>query len=185
MKKKVTCIIDFGQSHLKFILLTENLTVTRTLVFKNSFKYSKKKRLYYDSKKIDKFLKIQISKINNHYEIHKLSFIAHGSACFYLDKKNLINDGYHFSSNFNQNLFFRKYKPKFSETFTPDLNKLHNLGKNFFLIKNKNEDFKFMTLPSYLGWSFSGNNFIDTSYLGCHTYLWNFKKKEFSSLIKN
>ena len=124
MKKKVTCIIDFGQSHLKFILLTENLTVTRILVFKNSFKYSKKKRFYYDSKKIDKFLKIQISKINNHYEIHKLSFIAHGSACFYLDKKNLINDGYHFSSNFNQNLFFRKYKPKFSETFTPDLNKL-------------------------------------------------------------
>ena len=52
--------------------------------------------------KIDKF-KIQISKINNHYEIHKLSFIAHGSACFYLDKKNLINDGYHFpqiSTNF-------------------------------------------------------------------------------------
>ena len=26
MKKKVTCIIDFGQSHLKFILLTENLS---------------------------------------------------------------------------------------------------------------------------------------------------------------
>ena len=30
MKKKVSCIIDFGQSHLKFILLTGKFKVART-----------------------------------------------------------------------------------------------------------------------------------------------------------
>ena len=43
MKKKIVCIIDFGQSHLKFLLVTETFIVARTMIFKNNFKISKKK----------------------------------------------------------------------------------------------------------------------------------------------
>ena len=42
MKKKVSCIIDFGQSHLKFILLTGKFKVARTIMCKNNFKFLKK-----------------------------------------------------------------------------------------------------------------------------------------------
>ena len=37
MKKNITCVIDFGQSHLKFNLITQNFRVTRTLIYKNNF----------------------------------------------------------------------------------------------------------------------------------------------------
>ena len=54
MKKKVICIIDFGQSHLKFILLTGKLLVARTLIIKNNFKIFIKNSSFYDSDKIEK-----------------------------------------------------------------------------------------------------------------------------------
>ena len=46
---------------------------------------------------------------------------------------------------------FNKISLKFSETFTPNYKKLHNLGKNFFLIDRKNINYKFMTLTSFIG----------------------------------
>ena len=42
-----------------------------------------------------------------------------------------------------------------------------------------------MTLTSFIGWLFSKRNIADPSYISCHTYLWNFKEKKFSSLVKN
>ena len=45
-EKKIVCIIDFGQSHLKFLLVTETFIVARTMIFKNNFKISKKNRFF-------------------------------------------------------------------------------------------------------------------------------------------
>ena len=54
MKKKIICIIDFGQSHLKFNLITQNYRVTRTLIYKNSFKISYNNSCFYNFSKIKK-----------------------------------------------------------------------------------------------------------------------------------
>ena len=185
MKKKVTCIIDFGQTHLKFILLTENLLVTRILIFKNNFKYYYKKTVYYNSKKIERTLKVKLDKISKIYNITSISCVSHGSACFFLNKDNFLKNGLHFSSKFGKKLSFSKFKPSFNETYTPDFKNLHNLGKNFYMLKNQNKDFKFMTMPSYFGWLFSKKNIIDRTYLSCHSYLWNFNNNNFSSLVRN
>jgi sugar (pentulose or hexulose) kinase len=185
MKKKIICIIDFGQSHLKFNLITQNYRVTRTLIFKNNFVFSYNNSIFYDHLKITKKIKFHINKISENYHIIAISFVGHGSACFYIDEDNVIKNGFHFSSNIKNNELkeFNKISLKFSETFTPNYKKLHNLGKNLFLINRKNINFKFMTLTSFLGWIFSKKNIIDPSYISCHTYLWNFKKKIYSDLV--
>lgn len=188
MKKKITCIIDFGQSHLKFILITQNYTVTRTLIYKNSFKISYNNSSFYNFSKIKQKIKLHIDKISKHYNIVAIACVGHGSACFFLDKNNNLKSGFHFSSNFKNKKELKKFNeflPKFSETFTPNYEKFHNLGKNFFLIKKNNENIKFMTLTSFIGWLFSKKNIADPSYMSCHTYLWDFRKKSFSSLVKN
>ncbi len=181
MKKKIICVIDFGQSHLKFNLITQNYRVTRTLIYKNNFVFSYNNSFFYDHLKITKKIKFHINKISKNYDIIAISCVGHGSACFYIDKDNTIKDGFHFSSNIKNNELkeFNKISLKFSETFTPNYKKLHNLGKNFFLINRKNINYKFMTLTSFIGWIFSKKNIIDPSYISCHTYLWNFKKKKF------
>ena len=88
MKKKITCIIDFGQSHLKFILITQNYTVTRTLICKNSFKISYNNSSFYNFSKIKQKIKLHIDKISKQYNIIAIACVGHGSACFFLDKNN-------------------------------------------------------------------------------------------------
>ena len=86
MKKKIVCIIDFGQSHLKFLLVTETFIVARTMIFKNNFKISKKNRFFYNVDKIINKVKKTIKSISLKYQIKSISFVAHGSACFYKEK---------------------------------------------------------------------------------------------------
>ena len=185
MKKKIICVIDFGQSHLKFNLISQNYLVTRTLVYKNNFLVSHNNSIFYDHLKIIKKIKLHINKISKNYDIVAISCVGHGSAGFYIDENNMIKNAFHFSSNIKYNELneFNKISLKFSETFTPNYKKLHNLGKNFFLINKENSNNKFMTLTSFISWIFSRKNIIDPTYISCHTYMWNFKKKNFSNLV--
>ena len=57
MKKKVSCVIDFGQSYLKFNLITGKYEVARTLIKKNNFKISRDGFSFYDGLKIEKIIK--------------------------------------------------------------------------------------------------------------------------------
>ena len=75
--------------------------------------------------------------------------------------------------------------PSFNETYTPKYKNFHNLSKNLFLINNQDHKLEFMTMPSYITWIFTKKNIIDPSYLSCHSFLWNFKKKRMSNFLKN
>lgn len=188
MKKKVSCIIDFGQSHLKFILLTGKFKVARTIMCKNNFKFLKKNFLFYDNEKIEKIIKSKINILSQSFKITSLAVISHGSGCFFKNGENNITSGFHFSSKFNNKkliLRYNKLLPSFNETYTPKYKDFHNLSKNLFLINNQNHKLEFMTIPSYIAWIFTKKNIVDPSYLSCHSFLWNFKKKRMSSFLKN
>jgi len=188
MKKKVSCIIDFGQSHLKFILITGKFTVARTLVCKNNFKIYKNNSFFYDTLKIEKIIKFKINYLYKNFKIISIAVISHGSGCFFKNKKNKILSGFHFSSNFKNTKLISEYNkllPNFNETFTPKYKDFHNLSKNLFMISKKNKNLELMTIPSYITWLFSEKNIIDPSYLSCHTFLWNFKIKKISNFLKN
>ncbi len=188
MKKKVYCVIDFGQSHLKFILITGKFSVARTLVYKNNFKISKDNSFYYDSSKIEKVIKFKINYLSKNFKIISLGVISHGSGCFFISKENKILNGFHFSSNFKNSKLISKYNkllPNFDLTYTPKYKNFHNLSKNLFIICNKNKNLELMTIPSYITWLFSKKNIIDPSYLSCHSFLWNFRKKKISNFLKN
>lgn len=186
MKKKVICIVDFGQSHMKFNLITEKLIVARTLIFKNNFKEKTDNNLFYNVNKIILKLKKILKYIEINYNIISLSFVGHGSSCFIKDEKDKILSGYHHESDFLQKKILKKYKsriPKFNETFTPHLNHFHNMGKNYFILNASYSKKKFLTLISLFGWLFSNKNISDPSYISCHSHMWDFKKKDYSSLV--
>ena len=188
MNKKIICVIDFGQTHLKFNLITEKLLVARTLIFKNNFKRNKNKLSFYDINKIVSKLNNILLKLNNHYNIISLSFVAHGSSCLFVDSKNNIESGFHHNSKFFNKKILKKYYeniPKFNKTFSPILPNFHNMGKNYFINTLINPNRKFMTLISFFGWLFSNKNVSDPSYMSCHTHLWHLEKKNYSSIVRN
>lgn len=187
MKKKASCIIDFGQSHLKFVLITGKFRVARTIVCKNNFKFIKKNYHYYDNLKIEKIIKSKINILSKNFKITSLAAISHGSGCFFKNRENNITSGFHFSSNFTSKKLISKYNkllPSFNETYTPRYKNFHNLSKNLFLINNLNHKLEFMTIPSYIAWIFAKKNIVDPSYLSCHSFLWDFKKKRKSNFLK-
>ena len=188
MKKKASCIIDFGQSHLKFILITGKFRVARTIVYKNNFKFLKKNCFFYDNIKIKKIIKSKINILSQNFKITSLAAISHGSGCFFKNSENNITSGFHFSSNFYSKKLISQYNkllPSFNETYTPKYKNFHNLSKNLFLMNSQNHKLEFMTIPSYIAWIFTKKNIVDPSYLSCHSFLWNFKKKRKSSFFKN
>ncbi len=187
MRKKVICIIDFGQSHLKFLLLTETFIVARIMIFKNNFRISKKNGLFYNGDKIINKIEKTIKSISLKYQIKSLSFVAHGSACFYKEKDKIIKSGYHFSSKNINHKLEKKFKSELKKTpftFTKKYKNFHNLGKNFYYLKNNLNEFQFFTLTSFLTNYFTGQNISDPSYISCHSYLWNFKLNNYSKLTK-
>ena len=188
MKKKVICIIDFGQSHLKFLLLTETFIVARIMIFKNNFKVSKKNKSLYNVDKIINKVRKTVKSISLKYQIESISFVAHGSACFYKEKDKNIKSGYHFSSkniNYKLESEFLSVLKKTPYTFTKKYRNFHNLGKNFFYLKNDLNEFQFFTLTSLLANYFTGQNISDPSYISCHSYLWNFKLNSYSKLTNS
>ena len=188
MRENVSCVIDFGQSHLKFNLITGKYVVARTLIKKNTFKILKNNSYFYDSLKIERAIKSSIIMLSKTYNITSIVPIAHGSGCFFKDNNNIIKNGFHFSSRFGNKKLIRLYNesiPKFDETFTPTYRQFHNLGKNIFLTCQINKNLELMTIPSFISWLFTKKNIIDPSYISCHSHLWNFKKKNFSKLFKN
>ena len=68
MKEKVSCVIDFGQSHLKFNIITGKYIVARTLIKKNTFKFLVKNSYFYNSIKIEKIIKSSIIKLSKTYD---------------------------------------------------------------------------------------------------------------------
>ena len=188
MKNKVSCVIDFGQSYLKFNLITGKYEVARTLIKKNNFKIFRNRFSFYDGLKIEKIIKSYIIKISKTYNITSIVPISHGSACFFLNKDNEIKNGFHFSSIYNNKKILKSYNkslPKFNETFTPNYKNFHNLGKNIFIANTEADNLELMTMPSFISWLFTKKNIIDPSYISCHSHLWDFKKKNISNLIKN
>lgn len=185
LKEKI-CIIDFGQSFIKFLIFDKNLKILFIKKYKNFFFYKKKKYKYYDVVSIQQFFLKTINKLEVKYKFQSISCISHGSTFFYLDKKQKIKSSYLYNST-NKSKYldkqFNKIKPNFKICFTHLYKNFHNLGKGLFYFRNKISNF--FTLPSFINWIFCNKNILDYTYFGCHTFLWNFKKKKVNFFFKN
>ena len=176
MNKNLILIIDFGQTHVKFFVLNKKIKVVHIKIYKNNFILKKK---VYDLSTLQNFVIDTINNIIKKFNVNKISYVTHGSSLFYVDSKGKIKSGYAYNAkiiNTNLNLSFSKIIPSFDISFTHLYGCFNNLGKNFFFLKDK--IINFLTFPSFLGFILTKKNIIDYTYLGCHSFLWNFKKKK-------
>jgi len=183
MNKNLILIIDFGQTHVKFFVLNKKIKIVHIKIFKNNFILKKK---IYDLLTLQNFVIDTINNIIKKFNVNKISYVTHGSSLFYVDSKGKIKSGYTYNAkiiNTNLNLLFSKIIPSFDISYTHLYGCFNNLGKNFFFLKDK--IINFLTFPSFLGFILTKKNIIDYTYLGCHSFLWNFKKKKINFFFKN
>ena len=189
-QKKLNIILDIGKTNVKlsFVDSINNKTV----------KYFNTKQ-----KNINKFgIKILNSELIVHWTLEKLILIekkyqldkfvctAHGTSIALIDKDDnelLACTDYEFKFD-TLMTSYKKFAPKFNESFTPFLDVGLNIGMQLYylyikkpeLIKKTNT---ILNYPQYIAWKLTSKFSSEISYIGCHTHLWNFKKNNFSSLV--
>ncbi len=181
--KNPNLVIDIGQTFIKFVVINDNYKILYHKILNNNL-LIKKDYLSYNVAKLEKIVTLNLKKILKKYRIKKIIPITHGSAAFFLNDKKECFGGPHFlqstSRKFDQS-FYKDIKKKEDFTHSIRLSNFHNLGKSFYYLLKLEKKFKIkkiLTFPSLINYFLTGKTFIDKSYLGCHSFAWNFKKKK-------
>ncbi len=136
----------------------------------------------------------QLAQFAKTYNIKAISCTTHGAAAVCVDATGtitvpVVDYTYEPGEAFHKE-FFAKTAPPVTlqqETATLELSGLINLSQQiYFLQKTFPAQFEKTTYivpyPQFFGMVLTGKASTDYTYLGCHTYLWNPKKEELSSV---
>ena len=183
----IDIIIDFGKTYLKFYFFSKKSgKILKKILFKNRFKKNNKYLeidLNYINRLLNKIIKYGTSK----YNLRSIFPITHGSVLFSLNKKlditTCISDENKYEKKFDNNF---KQLVKNSKSFiTPLLPNGYNLAKNYYYIKKEikpDNIYKVLFYPQYISFYLSGKLSTELTYIGNHSFLWDFQKKNFSNI---
>ena len=180
--KNPNLVIDIGQTFIKFVVIDNNYKIVDNIIINNNL-LIRKKILNYNINKLKNIIILNTKKILKKHKIKKIIPITHGSASFFLNEDKKYLSGPHFlqdsSKSFDKAFFHNVKKNDYTHSLKFDC--YHNLGKSFYyLIKNikKLKIKKIFTFPSLVNYILTDKLYLDKSYLACHSYVWNFKRKK-------
>jgi len=189
-KDKLNVVLDIGKTNVKLIFLKndkvvkEYKTKQKNEKFKNSIKTLK-------SRKIIDWLIKKLKKESRKNTLENFVCTTHGCSLAFIDfndKEIIACTDYEY--NFDKyKKEFLKVQPRFSTSFTPLLEGGLNTGLQIFYLckrfpKVLNKTKYILSYPQYVAWKLSKNYSTEITYLGCHSFLWNFKKNQYSNLLK-
>ena len=185
-KKKLNVVLDIGKTNVKLIylkhdkILKEYKTKQQNGSYKNSIKILKS----------DQIIIWLIKKLKKESKINTLeNFVCttHGCSLAFIDfdnKEIIACTDYEYGFNKYKEEFLET-KPAFSTSFTPLLEGGLNTGLQIFYLSkrfpNMLKKTKYiLSYPQYVAWKLSQTYSTEITYLGCHSYLWDFKKNQYS-----
>ncbi len=181
-----TAVVDFGKTNKKVLIFDHNLTVQG--IRRKTFE-----EIEIDGYRCDDlegamaFVFDAIKDLGRQFApIRAISFTTHGATFVTIDKAGTLAFP---PVSYDMEpapgvieAFYRTFGTREAlqaTTMTPPLPLLINPGIGLFFLKDREPD-RFRTihrvlfLPQYLGFLLTGRPACDPTYLGCHTYLWDF-----------
>tara|TARA_B100000902_G_scaffold95886_1_gene98607 strand:+ start:2735 stop:4102 length:1368 start_codon:yes stop_codon:yes gene_type:complete len=189
LHKKINIVLDIGKTNVKLLFL-RNKKVIKEYKTKQTIKYY---RNIIRTLEADKVVDWLIKKINNeskYYIFENFVCTTHGCSLAFIDfdnKEILACTDYEF--NFDKyKKDFLKIQPKFSSSFTPLLEGGLNTGVQLFYLYKKFPNILkktkyILSYPQYISWKLSKTYASEITYIGCHSFLWDFKKNHYSQLV--
>lgn len=189
-KNKLNVVLDIGKTNVKLIFLKndkivkEYKTKQQNGIYKNSIKTLK-------SGKIVIWLIEKLKKESTKNILENFVCTTHGCSLAFIgyDNKEIIAcTDYEYSFDKYKKEFL-KVEPKFSISFTPLLEGGLNTGLQIFYFSKKfptvlKKTKYILSYPQYIAWKLSKTYSNEITYVGCHSYLWDFKKNKYSQLTK-
>jgi len=191
MEKYHIAVFDIGKTNKKLVIFDSDLTILD--IEKTNIEEYEVGHIKYDKLDIiEQWFLDQLKKKSATYNIKTVSVSAHGATFTCIDNKGNLavpeisyttDPGKDFHDEFYQKFGTKNELQKI--TGTPDFNLLINIAKGIWFVK-KNFNIQFgktrhiLNLPQYFCYKLTGKVVADPTYVGCHTYLWDFLKNDWS-----
>ncbi len=195
-KKPVIAVFDVGKTNKKLFLFDENYQI----VYEKSARFTE--TVDEDGDPCENLESLRLSVFDSlsevlrkeEFEIKALNFSTYGASFVYLGEDGLpVAPLYNYLKPYPQHLlaqFYNTYggEEEFAKnTASPVLGSL-NSGMQIYRIKyEKPELFKkikyALHLPQYLSYLVTGKVYTDITSIGCHTNLWDFRKKDYHEWV--
>jgi len=188
----VTAIFDIGKTNKKFFLFDEEYKE----VYKEYVRFNEIEdedgHPTENLKALQDWLKSVFEKMVKHplYNIKAINFSTYGASFVHLDENGeVLTPLYNYTKPLDKSIvtsFLEKYGPKEDFLITTgcfDLSLLNSGMQLYWLKYNKPETFKkikySLHLPQYLSYIFTGIPLSEYTSIGCHTALWDYKKRDY------
>lgn len=198
MQLPVIAVFDIGKTNKKLLLFDEQLKI----VFEHADQFAESIDEdgfpCDDLEKLNNFVFESLRKVfsKSQFELKGLNFTAYGASFVYIDESGKpLSPLYNYLKPYPEELleqFYSAYggKTEFAkETASPVLGSL-NSGMQLYRIKYERKDLLkqiryALHLPQYLSFLISGKCYSDITSIGCHTNLWDFRKKTYHQWLDN
>jgi len=193
-QQKAYLVLDIGKTNKKFLVYDLNLS----LLYSKSIEIGVLNREDLELEDIGGLLNWlirEIFAISKKFYFQTLAISCHGAAFALLDKNGeLCFPVISYTSTMEES-FFEDFAAEYGnpdtlllETGTPDLGFI-NIGKGLHYLKTfRPEEYAlartFLFYTQYLGYLFTGKTSLEYTYLGNHSYLWDFQKSVYSNFSK-
>lgn len=196
MEKYHIAVFDIGKTNKKLLIYNQDLQ----LLSETSAQFD---CVPYDdlqteaTSSIHSWYKGQLKKLSRDYNIKAISISAHGATLSALKENGDLALPVISYTNEPGESFQKRFFEEFGNaielqknTATADFKALINIAKAIYYIRDKfSDDFKnirhLLNYPQYYGYLLTGEYGIEKTYLGSHTYLWDYIKNDWSSVTKD
>ncbi|TWX66886.1 hypothetical protein ESZ36_15155 [Colwellia demingiae] len=187
-------VIDIGKTHVKLHVLDDAFAS----VFSKQMKNIVNTKGDYPSINVSaiwQWITDGIKDVTKNYTVSAISITTHGATAALINRNATNSDGlvlpildYEYQGITVATPEYVDIRPKYSESYSPDLSGGLNIGRQLYWLKKTfADDFSKATdilmYPQYWAWRFTGQRYAEITSLGCHTDLWSLKKGDYSSLV--
>lgn len=184
-------VFDVGKTNKKVLIFDENLVLV-DMITGSIPEYSEKGINFEQVDEIREWFLAALTDFAKKYQIRVVSITTHGATCVCLGKNGELavppiayttEPGVDFDREFFDN--FGGVEKLQRTTATPPMGSLVSLAKIIYFVQRKYpKEFekvdKILGFPQYFGFVLTGNMGAEPTYIGCHTFLWDHGKQNWS-----
>lgn len=188
-------VLDIGKTNKKVLIYDQQLKMVDS-TYKNFAQIDQGNFKSDDVEGIFQWFLNALKDFSKDYAIRGISISAHGATFVAVDENGEITIPEICYTTDPGDDFHREFYQQFGEadqlqleTATPNFMALLNVGKGiYYAKKNFPEQFSktryFLNLPQYFSYKLTGIASAEPTYVGCHSYLWDFNKNTWSSVAE-
>jgi sugar (pentulose or hexulose) kinase len=189
-------VFDVGKTNKKLLIFDPKLQIVDSAY--RSFPELEEKGIRYENTgEINSWFMDQLKRFADEYPVRIISVAAHGATFAAVDDLGeLVLPVISYTTDVD-GAFHTEFYNAFGNssdlqrvTATPHMDALVNVAKGiYFARKNFPSEFRrtvnILNYPQYFGALLTGNFGAESTYVGCHTYLWDFREKTWSSVARD